>query len=204
MKLLAIALGGALAAAAFSGLAASAASDGAPSDARPAEPGAPPATPAEVRDDLYKRLADSNDPDETAGLVTLLIASYGRTGSDTADLLLDRSRKAIAAQDYDAAEKILDAAIAFAPEEAAAWNTRATLRYIDDDYDRSMADIAQTLKREPRHLGALMGMANILTARDKKKEALDVYERVLSIAPHWAPAETARDKLKGDLAGRAL
>ncbi len=199
-----MALAGALAAAPFATVAAPAAADSAPTDAKPADPGSPPATSAEIRDDLFKRLAASKDPDETAGLVTLLVASYGRTGSDTADLLLDRSRKAIASQDYEAAEKILDAAIAYAPDEAAAWNTRATLRYLDDDYDGSMADIAQTLKREPRHLGALMGMASILTARDKKKEALDVYERVLSIAPHWAPAEAARDKLKGDLAGQAL
>ena len=134
--------------------------------------------------------------------MTLLVASYGRTGSDTADLLLDRSRKAIASQDYDAAEQILDAAIAFAPEEAAAWNTRATLRYIDDDYDRSMADIAQTLKREPRHLGALMGMANILTARDRKKEALDVYERVLSIAPHGRPPRPPATSSRANSRGR--
>jgi tetratricopeptide (TPR) repeat protein len=204
MKLFAMALAGALAATAVGDASASAAADSVPSDAKTAEPGSSPATAAELRDDLYKRLAESKDPDETAGLVTLLVSSYGRTGSDTADLLIDRSRKAIASQDYDAAEEILDAAIAFAPDEAATWNTRATLRYLDDDYDGSMADIAQTLKREPRHLGALMGMASILTARDKKKEALDVYERVLSIAPHWAPAEAARDKLKGELAGRAL
>ena len=46
------------------------------------------------------------------------------------------------------------------------------MRYLDDDYDGSMADIAQTLKREPRHLGALMGMATILEARGKREEAL--------------------------------
>ncbi len=48
-----------------------------------------------------------------------------------------------------------------------------------------MADIAQTLKREPNHLGALMGMAAILEARGKKEDALKVYERALAIAPHW-------------------
>ena len=42
-----------------------------------------------------------------------------------------------------------------------------------------MADIAQTLKREPNHLGALMGMGMILEARGKREDALKVYERVL-------------------------
>jgi tetratricopeptide (TPR) repeat protein len=163
-----------------------------------------PRTPAELRADLYARLADSKDGDETEGLVGLLLASYGRSDSDTCDLLLLRARKAITAKDYDAAGKILDAAVAFMPDGPEAWNARATLRYLDDDYDGSMADVAQTLKREPRHLGALMGMASILLARDKKAEALEVYERALNIAPHWKDAEQAADELKAEIAGQAL
>ena len=161
-------------------------------------------TPDAMRADLYARLAVSADADETEGLVGLLFASYGRSGSDTGDLLMQRARKAIAGHDYDDAEKILDAAIAFMPEKAEAWNARATLRYLDDDADGSMADIAETLKREPRHLGALMGMASILESRDKKKEALEVYQRALALAPHWKSAEEAADKLKAEIAGQEL
>ena len=67
-----------------------------------------------------------------------------------------------------------------------------------------MADIAQTLKREPRHLGALMGMAAILEARGKKEDAIKVYDRVLAIAPHWRNAQEATDRLKAALAGEEL
>ena len=67
-----------------------------------------------------------------------------------------------------------------------------------------MADIAQTLKREPNHLGAVMGMATILEARGKREDALKVYERALTIAPHWRNAEEAADKLKAALAGSEL
>ena len=67
-----------------------------------------------------------------------------------------------------------------------------------------MADIAQTLKRDPNHLGALMGMATILEAREKREDALKVYERVLAIAPHWRNAQEAADKLKAALAGSEL
>jgi hypothetical protein len=67
-----------------------------------------------------------------------------------------------------------------------------------------MADIAQTLKREPNHLGALMGMAAILDARGKREDALKVYDRALAIAPHWRNAEEAADKLKAALAGSEL
>jgi tetratricopeptide (TPR) repeat protein len=176
--------------------------DGQGPQAKPDE--APPQTPEQARADLYARLAASKDADETAGIITLLLHAYSVSGSDTCDLLLHRARQAISAEEYKDALKILDATIALLPDWAEGWNARATARYLDDDYDGSMADIAQTLKREPRHLGALMGMATILEARGKTEDALKVYERALAIAPHWRNAEEAADRLKGQLAGEEL
>src|SRR5580693_6558185 len=164
----------------------------------------PPKTPAEERADLYARLAVSKDADETAGIITLLLHSYSESGSDTADLLLRRARQAIGIEQYSDALKILDATITLLPDWAEGWNARATARYLDDDYDGSMADIAETLKREPKHLGALMGMATILEARGKREEALKVYERALAIAPHWRNAEKTADRLKSAIADQEL
>jgi tetratricopeptide (TPR) repeat protein len=165
----------------------------------------PPAkTPAEERADLYARLAASKDADETEGIIGRLLHSYSESGSDTGDLLLHRARQAIGVERYSDALKILDQTIALLPDWAEGWNARATARYLDDDYNGSMADIAQTLKREPNHLGALMGMGAILEARGKREDALKVYERALAIAPHWRNAEEAADKLKAALAGSDL
>lgn len=163
-----------------------------------------PQTPEQARADIYSRLAASKDADETAGLITLLLHAYAQSGSDTCDLLLHRARQAISAEAFPDALKILDSTIALLPDWAEGWNARATARYLADDYSGSMADIAQTLKREPRHLGALMGMAAILESRGKKEDALKVYERALAIAPHWHNAEEARDRLKSALAGEEL
>src|SRR5580693_8116718 len=185
-----------------------------PSTAPDAEPDAqapqakqdqpPPKTPAEERAELYTRLAASRDADETGGIITRLLDVYSESGSDTADLLLKRARQAIGVENYSDALKILDATIALQPDWAEGWNARATTRYLDDDYKGSMADIAQTLKRDPKHLGALMGMGMILEAREKREEALKVYDRVLEIAPHWRNAQEAADKLKAALAGSEL
>ena len=176
--------------------------DGPAPQAKKDEP--PPKTPAEERADLYTRLAAAKDADETSGIITRLLHNYSESGSDTADLLLRRARQAIGVENYSDALKILDATIALDPDWAEGWNARATARYLDDDYKGSMADIAQTLKREPKHLGALMGMGMILEAREKREEALKVYERVLVIAPHWRNAQEAADKLKAALAGSEL
>jgi len=161
-------------------------------------------TPAELRADLYARLAAAKDSDETAGLIGLLMHAYSQSGSDTGDLLLQRARRAIGEEEYSDALKILDATIALLPDWAEGWNARATARYLQDDYDASMADIAQTLKREPRHLGALMGMATILEARGKREQALQIYERVQAVAPHWRNVEEPIERLKAALAGQEL
>jgi tetratricopeptide (TPR) repeat protein len=176
--------------------------DGQAPQAKQEEP--PPKTPAEERADLYARLAASKDADETEGIIGRLLHSYSESGSDTGDLLLQHARHAIGVEQYADALKILDQTIALLPDWAEGWNARATVRYLDDDYNGSMADIAQTLKREPNHLGALMGMATILEARGKRQDALKVYERALAIAPHWRNAEEAADKLKAALAGSEL
>ena len=177
------------------------AKEGAPKD-KPAS--VAPQTPAEIRADLYKRLAVSKDSDETEGLVGLLLRAYAQSGSDAGDLLLSRARKAMEASEYSDAEKILDSTIELLPDWAEGWNARATGRYLDDDYNGSMADIAETLKREPNHLGAMMGMGAILESRDKREEALKVYERALAVAPHWRNAEKPVERLKAELAGQEL
>lgn len=181
--------------------------DSAPPPSRPAQPRqedpAPP-SPAEIRAEIYGRLAASGDADETEGLIGLLLAAYAHSGSDTADLLIERAHKAMAAKSYKAAGKIVDAAIAFLPDCAEAWNARARLRYVEGDVDASMADIAETLKREPRHLGALLAMASILESSDRYDDALKVYERVLAIAPHWRSAEEAEARVKSKIAGQNL
>ena len=170
--------------------------------AKPEPP--PPRTPAEAKAELYARLTASKDADETQGLVDRLFPLYAQSGSDTGDLLLARARKAMVSNAYPAAQKILGAAIALLPDWAEGWNARATVRYLDDDYRGSMADIAETLKREPRHLGALMGMGAILESSGKREEALEVYERALAIAPHWSKAEEPIKRLKAKLAGQEL
>ena len=67
-----------------------------------------------------------------------------------------------------------------------------------------MADIAQTLARDPRHLGALAGMGMILEDAGLREDALRAYERALAIAPQWRPIGEAAARLKAALAGQAL
>jgi tetratricopeptide (TPR) repeat protein len=70
------------------------------------------------------------------------------------------------------------------PNFAEAWNKRATAYYIIGDYDNSINDINSTLDLEPRHFGALDGLAQIYFNQDKYFEAAQIYRKILKIIPY--------------------
>jgi tetratricopeptide (TPR) repeat protein len=123
------------------------------------------------------------------------------SGSDTCNLLMSRVKDASDDKDYDLAIKLLDAVIAIKPGYVEAWNRRATVYYLKQDYAHSLADIAEVLAREPRHFGALSGLGMILQEIGDDKDALDAYRKALAIDPHLENVpdvvKTLTDKVEG-------
>ena len=74
--------------------------------------------------------------------------------------------------------------IQLAPDFAEGWNKRATIFYLMKKFDRSVNDIAQTLKLEPRHFGALSGLGLINQAIGQNKAAIKAFEHALDLNPH--------------------
>ena len=124
-----------------------------------------------------------------------------QTPSDTAALLMLRARAAMEAQQMDVALKLLDAVIKLRPDYVEAWNRRATLYYMQNDYARSLADIAQVLAREPRHFGALAGLGMIMQDLGEDKRALEAFRKALAVNPHLEKVpdlvKTLSDKVEG-------
>ncbi len=128
-------------------------------------------------------------------------AIWLHTPSDTAALLMARAKAAMDAQQLDVALKLLDAVIKLRPDYAEAWNRRATLYYLKNDYGRSLADIQQVLIREPRHFAALAGLGMIMQDLGDDKRALDAFRQALAINPHLEKVpelvKTLTEKVKG-------
>ena len=70
------------------------------------------------------------------------------------------------------------------PNFAEGWNKRATAYFMIGEFDKSMFDINQTLKLEPRHFGALDGMALIFMHLKQYNEAIKIYDKMLNIFPN--------------------
>ena len=83
------------------------------------------------------------------------------------------------------------------PIFAEAWNKRATVHYLLGDFDSSILDIKETLKREPRHFGAMDGLGLIFIHLQEYENAIDVYDQMLKIFPHNTSILNKRERLVG-------
>jgi tetratricopeptide (TPR) repeat protein len=173
-------------------------------DESTSETPAPPRSRAQMLDDLYARLAASKDAEETVGLIGAIDRLELVSGSDAGDLIMARAVAAIAAKNYEIAESLLDKLVELDPQWAEAWNKRATVRFILEDDEGSMADIAHVLKIEPRHFGALSGMGMIFERRGFRDDALRAYRRALAIAPQLGSLKNSVERLTKAVEGQDL
>ena len=135
-------------------------------------------------DTLFAALKIAPDEASAKAIENRIWAAWIESGSDTCDLLMTRVKDAIEEKDYDLAIRLLDSIIAIKPGYVEAWNQRATVYYLKDDYPHAVADIAEVLAREPRQFGALAGLGLMLQDIGDDKDALEAYRRALVIDPH--------------------
>src|SRR4051812_8542861 len=135
-------------------------------------------------DFLFGALKAAPDEASAKHVEARIWALWMQTPSDTAALLMTRAKAAIDAKQADVALKLLDAVIKLRPEYVEAWNRRATLYYMQNDYTHSLEDIEQVLSREPRHFGALAGLGMIMQDLGDDKRALDAFRKALAVNPH--------------------
>ena len=113
----------------------------------------------------------------------------------TAAFDLERATRALTALDFPAAERILARLVAAHPDFAEAWNKRATLYYMQNRDDESVASIHHTLQLEPRHYGAICGFAQICLSLGDTDGALFAFDAALRLNPHLNDVREAVDKL---------
>jgi tetratricopeptide (TPR) repeat protein len=155
-------------------------------------------------DALYERLARAKSPEEAKGIAGAIERAQLRSGSDTADLLMSRAVQALQGGNKEVALRLLTSVVTISPDYVEGWNKRATLYFMQDDYVRAVADIAETIKREPRHFGAWMGLGAILKETGEKKRAYEAFKRALVVYPQLEAAQKAVDELKTEVEGRDI
>ena len=96
----------------------------------------------------------------------------------------------------DEANKIFTKIIDADPDWAEAWNKRATVYYLQKQYELSQADINKVIELENRHFGALSGQGMVQIKLDNLEKALESYKKVLEIYPSNQSARTLVDEIE--------
>lgn len=155
-------------------------------------------------DFLFGALKAAPDEDSARHVEARIWALWLQTPSDTAALLMVRAKAALDAQNIDVALKLLDAVIKLRPDYVEAWNRRATIYYLKNDYVRSLGDLQQVLTREPRHFGALAGVGMIMQDMGDDKRALDAFRKALAVDPYLEKVPQIVKQLTEKVEGRDI
>jgi tetratricopeptide (TPR) repeat protein len=155
-------------------------------------------------DTLFTELKHTGNEQAAARIAARIERQWTRSGSRSIDLMMQWSAAAMQARKFDVALDFLDQIVTLSPDYAEGWNRRATVHFMMDNYAMSMADIDRTLRLEPRHFGALSGMAQILERGGRKERALQAYERVLEVYPMMRSAQDKVGTLSDELAGQGI
>lgn len=153
--------------------------------------------------DLFARLQTAT-PEAAQRIEREIWSEWSHSGSPAMDRLLQQGRLALAQRRFGAAIDSFSVVIENAPEFAEAWNSRATAFYMAGRFGLSVSDIAEVLRLNPRHFGAISGLGSIFEATGRDKEALQVYKEALKIHPHLRGIAEKVKALEDKLLGQEL
>lgn len=152
-------------------------------------------------DTLFASLQSETDPDAASEIENAILALWLESGSDTVDLLMQWTLKAMEAKQYPRALDFLDRIILMEPGYIEGWNKRATVYFLIDDYGKSLADIGRVLELEPRHFGALSGLGIIMRSIGDTERAKTAFREALAVDPHLRNVREELDSLEAETAG---
>lgn len=154
--------------------------------------------------DLFSQLQMASGPAQASLLEAKIWSIWSEAGDADLDKVYQIGTQALALGDLATALKIFDAVIAKAPNFAEGWNKRATIYFMMDRYEDSLADIDRTLELEPHHFGALSGLGLVNIKLDRDEAALDAFERVLKVSPQSDSAKANIEFVKQRIKDKSI
>ncbi len=127
---------------------------------------------------------------------TALWQVWSRSGDEDVDRLFELGVEQMSARRGGLAVETFTRVIERKPEFAEGWNKRATIYYLLGDYEKSLADCDEVMKRNPHHFGALSGYGMIYLQLDQPTRALDYFEKALRVNPNLSSVRETVETLK--------
>lgn len=136
------------------------------------------------------------DPVVRASAESAMWQVWSRSGDAAIDRLFSDGVNQMNARQGEQAVDTFSEIIRRRPEFAEGWNKRATVYYLLGEYQKSLADCDEVMRRNPYHFGALSGYGMIYLRLDQPATALEYFERALRVNPNLESTRQTIELLK--------
>jgi tetratricopeptide (TPR) repeat protein len=155
-------------------------------------------------DELFAQLRVAESTKKASGIEAEIWATWAYSGDELVDLHMSLGMKAMHAGALRLSLREFSTVIDLDQNFAEGWNKRATIYYMMGDYNKSVKDIERTLALEPRHYGAISGMALIFDATRNVASALKAWQQVLEFTPYNQQIRKHVKDLENEVQGKAI
>jgi tetratricopeptide (TPR) repeat protein len=142
---------------------------------------------------LFDQLFLSNNNMEASLILSKIWDIWSIAESQKTQIIFNDASELMERGKFENAIDLFSKVIDESPDFAEGWNKRATVYFLIGDLNKSISDIEETLSLEPRHFGALDGLAEIYLLKDDLLSAAATYKRILEIIPS---SKKSQDRLK--------
>ncbi len=148
--------------------------------------------------DVPRLAAALRDPDQFVRAIAerSLWEVWSRSGEREIDALFANGVQEMSEGLGEAAVRTFTRIIERKPDFAEGWNKRATVLYLLGEYQKSLADCDEVMKRNPYHFGALSGYGMIYLKLGDPGGALTYFERALAVNPNLTQVEESVQALR--------
>jgi tetratricopeptide (TPR) repeat protein len=143
--------------------------------------------------ELFDKLFLSTNNMEASKLLFNIWNIWSIADNQETQIMFDEANQFMDVGELDNAIELFTKVVKQSPEFAEGWNKRATVYFLKGELNKSISDIEKTLNLEPRHFGALDGLAEIYLMQDDLVGAAVIYRRILEIIPS---SKKSQDRLK--------
>ena len=157
-----------------------------------------------VLDTLFIKLQSATDPAAIKSLEAAIWEQWVMVPDMSQRALMMRGIAEMQQQELEASIETFTRLIDVAPDVSEAWNKRATAHWLMGNFPASLADICETVKREPRHFGAYSGLGMIRAEMGENARAVAAFELARKWNPHIPGIDGEIERLKflgGDKGG---
>ena len=151
---------------------------------------------SEMLDTLFAKLQTASDPMAIQSLEGAIWEQWTMVPDPKQRALMLQGIAEMQQQELQRAVTTFTKLIELAPDLSEAWNKRATVQWLLGNFPASLADICETIKREPRHFGAYSGLGMIRAEMGEPGRAMAAFELAKKYNPHIVGIDAEIERLK--------